>query len=907
MHANQCLIAAAVLAFGLPAIGQEQQGAKDAPKTDTAKPDAAKPDAKKPEPPKDKTFADVIKDSTEIKGLFTLYRTEEKVYLELLPDQLDKIYMVSLTCDSGLGERGFFAAAMCGEVPIVFRKQGKNIQAIVKNPRFTAQPESPMERAVARSFSDSAIGIAKIESLPHPDRKSVLIDLGSLLLADLPMMSFNLEATFRIPYRFDSKHSSFGKIKAFEKNVEIDVAAHYAAERPLLPPIPSPGSTPPPAPPPPRNLPDVRSLFVHYRYSLSELPGPGYRPRLADDRVGHFFDQAEDFSSDVRYSPSRRYISRWRLEKQDPAAPLSPPKQPIVFWMENTIPVQYRGAIRDGALMWNKAFERIGFKDAIVVKQQPDDADWDPADVRYSTIRWFAGTESAFAQGPSRTNPYTGEIYDADIRFMESMTRFRRRQVVEEQNPLTAWETGVPPVLRTAWSKPLESFCTYANDAVRDAEFAMDVIEARGIEPDSPEADKFVSDWLREISAHEVGHTLGLRHNFRASTIHSWEQAQDAQLTAKEGLTGSVMDYIPSNVGAQGGKQGEYHQTTLGPYDFWVIEYAYKPIAASGPDAEWPELQKIASRSAEPALAYGTDEDAGFSSTPWDMDPEVNRNDLGSDPLRYYSHRVNLSEEIFAKIETKLQKSGEGYQVLRRSFNSALGQKGYSLRMAAKYIGGVNHYRDHVGDPGGRLPFQPVPAARQKEALKLLRDHLFAPEAFRFSPQLLNKLNNERFPTWTNIAAMQTRFDVPVHDMVLDVQKSVMGRVYHPVVLKRILDSELTAPKDGFRLGDLFTGIQDAVWAETAGTGAALSINSFRRELQREHLRRAIGMVLRDSAVPEDARTMSRQSLVTLRGRIQSALSRPGVRMPVETRAHLSESVARIDETLKANMQRTAF
>ena len=209
-----------------------------------------------------------------------------------------------------------------------------------------------------------------------------MIDLGALLLTDVPMLSYDLEATFRISYRFDPKNSVFGTVKGFPKNVEIETIAHYATDRPPLPPLLPPGAPPPPLPPPPANLPDVRSMLFHLRYSLSERPQTGYQPRLADDRVGHFVNTLEDHSDDNRYSTTKRFINRWHLEKQDPSAKLSPPKQPVVFWLENTIPVKYRDAIRDGVLMWNKAFEKIGFKNAIVVKQQPDDADWDPADVR---------------------------------------------------------------------------------------------------------------------------------------------------------------------------------------------------------------------------------------------------------------------------------------------------------------------------------------------------------------------------------------------------------------------------------------------------------------------------------------------------------------------------------------------
>jgi len=868
-------------------------------------------DAKKPEPAKDKPFAEVVKEAQIIKGLFTLYQTEEKAFLEILPSQVDKMYMLSLTCESGLGERGFYASQMCGERPVVFHKQGKNIQMVARNIRYVAHEGTPIQRAVARSFSDSILGITKLESLPHPERKSVLIDLGGILLTDLPMVAYELEATFRIAYRFDAKNSYFGTIKGFDRNVEIETVSHYAVDRPPLPPLLAPGTTPPPAPPPPRTLPDVRSMVFHMRYSLSDLPETGYRPRLADDRVGHFFEAAEDFTDDVAYAPTRRYINRWHLEKENRSAPRSRPKQPIVFWLENTIPVKYRGAIREGILMWNKAFERIGLQGAIEVRQQPDDADWDPADVRYSTVRWFAGTDAGFAIGPSRANPMTGQIYDADIGFSESITRFRRRQFHEEINPLTMpWESEPPRRFLAPWSSGRERFmCDLAAGAVRDAEFGFDLLIARGLDPDGPEADKFIHAFLREIAAHEVGHTLGLRHNFRASTIHTLEQAQNAELTAKEGLTGSVMDYIPTNIAARGARQGEYQQSTLGPYDYWAIEYAYTQSAASTPEEELPELRRIASRASEPALAYSTDEDAGFGPMPYDMDPAVNRFDLGTDPLKYYTHRVKLSQEVWANLEQKLQKPGEGYQVLRRSFGVSLGQAGSALLLASKYIGGVYHHRDHVGDPGNRLPFEPVPAATQKEALDLLRDHLFSPRAFQFSPRLLNKLANERFPDWTNVASMQTRFDYPIHSQVLSLQRRVLDRVYHPVVLARVSDSEVkvSSPRDAFTLGTLFAGIQESVWAETKAPRQSLNINSYRRSLQREHLRRLIAMVLRDASVPEDARTLSRDNLVSLRRQLRNALATAGLKMTLETRAHLSESIARLDETLKANMQRTAF
>ncbi len=879
---------------------------------ESAKPaESSKPaDSAKPaEAPKEKPFADIVKGAEEISGLFTLYKLDDKVYLEIQPAQLDKTYMLSITCASGLGERGFYASMMCGEIPFRFHKVAKNIQLVTKSPIFTAEAGSPIRRAVDRSFAPSILGSTKIESAPHPGRQSLLIELGPVFLVDLPMASFDLERNFRMPYRFDAKNSSLSGTKAFPRNIEIETRAHYAADRPMVPPLLPPGAPAPPSVPPPQTLGDPRSMLLRFHYSVSELPEAGYLPRLADDRVGHFFVQTEDYSTDNAYRPTRRYISRWRLEKSDPSAALSTPKEPIVFWLENTIPVKYRDAIREGALLWNKAFERIGFRDAVQIRQQPDDADWDPADVRYNTIRWLVTTDAAFAIGPSRHNPYTGQKYDSDIGFAEALTRITRNQIQGELKPISMpWESeaeAAQPFMAPWTASGVGNFCSLGEGALSEAQLGFEVLAARGMDPDSPEADKYIQDFLRYIAAHEVGHTLGLRHNFRGSAIHTLDQNQDASLTAREGLSASVMDYLPANIAPKGAKQGEYYQSTIGPYDYWAIEYAYKPIpGAKTPEDELAELRKIASRAAEPLLAYATDEDAGFGNGPFDMDPTVSRFDLGSDPLEFSRRRVALTGEIVANMESKLLKPGDGYQTLRRAFSPAFNSSGQAMFMAAKYIGGVSHYRDHFGDPGGRLPFQPVTAAKQKEALTLLRKNLFSTEAFKFPPQLLNKLAAERDSDYFPRRSAPGRFDVPIHQLVLSLQQAVLNRLLHPVTLSRILDSEVKSEPPGqeFRLSELFLGLQDEIWSELK---SSKPVTSYRRSLQREHLKRMTNLVLRDAAAPEDARTMARYTLTQLQSQIRAAAANAA--LPLETRAHYSESAARIEESLKAQVQRMAF
>ena len=204
--------------------------------TKPAQPAPPKPEAQKP-------FSELTKDSKEIPGLFHMYRTDEKLYLEIRPDQFDKLYMLSLTCDSGIGERGVYAAAMCGETPVVFHRIKKNtVQLIARNTMFRAQPGTPMARAVEQSFSDSVMGNSSVVSLPHPERNSLLIDLGSLLLTDMPMFSYELEVDFRLPYRFDPANSTFGGVRGYDSNVEIETIAHYAAESVRPFPALTPGS-----------------------------------------------------------------------------------------------------------------------------------------------------------------------------------------------------------------------------------------------------------------------------------------------------------------------------------------------------------------------------------------------------------------------------------------------------------------------------------------------------------------------------------------------------------------------------------------------------------------------------------------------------------------------------------------
>jgi len=784
---------------------------------------------------------------------------------------------------------------MGGSFPFTFHQSGKSIQWVLKNTTFTATNGTPAARATERSFPNGLLGSTKILSQPHPDRKSILINISELLVTDLPGFAAVLKDVYKPgDYKFDKGNSAVANAKAFPENVLFEVALHYTCDNPKV------GSL---------TLPDTRSVPLVVKYDFSAIKETGYKSRLADDRVGHFLTVHEDFSSDHPATPFVRHIHRWQLEKSDPSAALSVPKQPIVFWLENTIPAEYRDSMREGALLWNKAFEKIGFRDAIIVKQQPDDADWDPADSRYSTIRWFAGVDASFAIGPSRANPFTGQIYDADIGFSEGIIRSVRRQADEFFQPTLpgahatdamggagASEAATP----FGWCRNIRYMCEYADGLAQQAAFGMNVIDSRG--DWSPEVEqKLMHEYLVEVTAHEVGHTLGLRHNFRASSMLRADELMDLEKTSEIGQSGSVMDYNPIVIAPKGKKQGNFVPVTLGPYDFWAIEYAYKPCVN-----EKEDLAKIAARSAEPQLAYGTDEDAMGTYSASSIDPLANQFDQSSDPLAYFQTRVAVINELWANMESKLVREGEGYQILRRTVGHGLNEYYRSLVTSSKFIGGIYHYRDHSGDPNGRSPFVPVPADKQREALDFLQRNAFSETAFNLPAGVLNKLAPERLASLDGIDNLYNarRVDYPWHDSVISVQRAVLNRLYEPVTLSRIQDNELRfeGNQKPFTMADMFSALDGSIWSELDAPTERIS--SLRRNLQREQMKQLTRLTLRTNPqAPEDATSLARASLVNLRRKLEVVLRNESLK-DTATRAHLQETHDRIDAVLQAHVQK---
>jgi hypothetical protein len=852
---------------------------------------AARPDPAAPRP-----FADVIKDATRQDGFVPVWRKDDKVWLEIAPERMNKPLLFSVNTAQSVGERGLYGSQMGPRWLVEFRRVGTQIHLLARQQGFRAARDVAAGRAVSEGFSDSLVASTAVASAAHPERKSILVD-ASFLLGDIAGYSTQLEFAYRLPFSVDRTNSYFETVRAEAGLTTLSTKVHFAVPRIGAPPLLPPGAPAPLTPPPPSTTPDPRSLFIGFVYSLRELPAEPMATRPADARVGFFTSSYTDLSDDIKPTNRVHNINRWRLEKKDPSAALSEPIQPITYWLDRNIPKRYRASVEAGILEWNKAFERIGFKNAVVARQQGDDDVFDNMDAGHASIRWFVGADVGFAIGPSHTDPRSGEILDADIGMSDVFGRGARRSASEDIAAEIAGGGAMP-----AWRQAMgvmagqgeQMLCTYAAEGAQEMGFAMDLLAARGdLDPTSPEAEALAQAYVKDVVMHEVGHTLGLRHNFLASTTVTREQLKDKALTSQRGISGSVMDYNPFNLAMAGEPKAEPLMTSLGPYDYWAIEYAYKPQPK---EQEAAQLKAVLERSrTDPSLAFADDGDAGgFPGNPG-LDPRVNRFDLGDDPLAYALRRVALSKELWQRVQERGVQPGDDALRLRRSLIEGLRQMARAPAMAAKYVGGMYAERDIQGT--GRVGFKPVEPAVQRKALVFLNEQIFAVDSFRFKPEFLASLTPEYIDF--NRAGP---FSVP--QTVLALQTAALDSVLDAGTARRLLELPMYLGDEGKRgaisLNEVYSTIQAAVWSELK-TGK--EIEPMRRSLQREHLKRLQALLTRPSpALPADAVSLARMQAVELQSQLRSAVARKG--MAVENKAHLEDALALITEALRATLQR---
>jgi hypothetical protein len=872
-------------------------------------------------------FGKVTKGAKETDGLFKLYQKDENLYLEIRPDQFDKPLLAPIAIARGMGMGGY-TLNFDEQWVLVFKHVGDKIQLIRRNVHFRAKPGSAVAHAVEVTYTDSILKALPIVTI-NPMKQAPLINLNEIFMTDFAQLGgFSFGS-------LDTSRSTWGKVKGFPKNIELEVNAVFSGSGFFFRDDSSI---------------DSRGTQVVIHYGLCELPDGGYQPRVADDRVGHFLSVVKDFSTDNKDSTFVRFVNRWRLEPSEPIDDKKPhklvaPKKKIVFWIEKSVPEEYRAYVREGILEWNKAFEKVGFRDAVEVRQQENE-DFDPEDINYNTFRWIT-TDGGFAMGPSRANPLTGELMDADIIFDASMVRFYKLEAkllatgANEPSshiqaarygyglprlPLTgasggpAWNdragtVGVGPVdVRDRLRMIRNGFCQCASHKQLEIGFAAMAVAASDKTKDDKDKaiEELVGQAIKEVTMHEVGHTLGLRHNFKASTMLKNEQLHDTDITHKQGLVGSVMDYSPVNLAPKGVKQGDYFTTTIGPYDYWAIEYAYKPLSG-GTEGEVKDLEKIASKCPQAGLDYGTDEDM---MTP---DPTVNAFDLGADPMQYGKDRMAMADSMMKDLVEKAVEKGEGYQRLRSAFSLLLGCYGNGAYLASNYIGGMYVRRDHRGDPKGRDPMEAVPATKQREALQFLKERILTDKPYRFPPDLLKKLAADRWLHWGNEYGFYSGVEYPLYSRILNIQKIALNQMFDAEVMSRIQNNALqsTNGDSPLTLAEVFRAGTDSVWADLVTQDAPAEGAVIRRNLQREHLKKLTTLVVGNKSraddyfyfvfsfgnrtPPPDARSLARMHLRELGKKIDTVLKEN--KLDDARRAHLEECQEQITKVLAASVQ----
>ena len=768
---------------------------------------------KKNEKKKEKTISELTKSSKKIDGLFTIYQdtVSGKLKMTVSNDQFDKEFIHFSQIADGVTEAGGFRGRYNGGTIFYIKRFFDKIEFIAPNTNFYFDPKSPLSKSKEANISESIFFSTKILV---EDKKN------GLFLIDTDKM-FNSETLTRIksPRRpgassnsfslgsFDKEKSKIREIKNYPKNTNLKTEYVYNNPNYL-----NGGSD---------AIADPRHVSIQVFHSLVEMPDEDYEIRYADPRVGYFTTETSDMTS-TKTTNYRDMINKWRLIKKNPELKISEPIKPITFWIENSTPIEWRETIKDAVLKWNIAFEKAGFKNAIVVKTQPDDADWDAGDIRYNVLRWTSSPNPPFGgYGPSMANPRTGEIIAADImlEFVHFTNRVFYEKLYLDPNANMSLDDD------DTHSENFEHICL-AGEHVHE-----NILYGKTIYPelssDDIELGKLEKDNMYRLIMHEVGHTLGLNHNFKSSHLYSPEELMNPELIKGKSINGSVMEYPASNVSLDKSKQAQFSDVSVGPYDVWAIEFAYKPKLNSS------EINDILIRSTEPELAFGNDADA-MSSSNRGIDPRIMVYDLSNDPIKFATDRFILNKRLMSEIQDKFLKEGSTYEDLRRAFYILNSSSSRAGSVISRFIGGVYVDRSVVGQQGGTKPYTPVNYEDQKKAMNTLAKYIFAPESFKIPNELYNLLARER--------RGQDFFSGPedpkIHDQVLGYQTVALSHLLHPNTLQRIIDSELYGNQ--YKLTEFMTDLNSAIFDADIKNN---NINTFRQNLQATYVSRLIEMV----------------------------------------------------------------
>jgi hypothetical protein len=820
-----------------------------------------------PPAPKKPTVAEKTKGNKKVDGLFTLYQDTAtgSVQMYVRKDQLDKEFIYQSFSLSG--PTALFLNQSMHRATSVFKvkKAFDKLEFAVVNTGFYYDKNNPVSKTAE---------VDKPEAIFYNDKYSVedadgyLVNVDALFLSEKldpvkPIFAPSPNALFTFNLGgLNPTKSKYADLRSFPANTDVVVDLSYDNPTTLAQGGP--------------DITDARYVRVRMQHSFIEMPKNDFRPRRDDPRVGYFTQQRNDQTSisPVNY---KDMINHWYLKKKDPSAALSEPVEPLVYWIENTTPVEYRQAIMDAGHKWNEAFEKAGFKNAVQMKIMPDDATWDPADIRYNVIRWVSSAQPAYgAIGPSFVNPRTGQILGADITvewFSGSAT-----PIFDDLYNGAPMEQPLPTA---GLNINRYDNCTIAGELKAQYTTGLTTLEIAGAP--AGEIKEMHKQFLTYLIMHEMGHTLGLNHNMKSSQMLSPAEINNTSITHSIGLMGSVMDYPAINVSLDRSKQGDYYTTKAGPYDLWAIEYAYTPFSEA---EEERGITRILSRSGDPKLAFGNDGD-DMRAPGKAMDPRVNINDLSSDAIGYAEERFKLVNSLMGKLVNKYSREGQSYAELRARYNTLNGQRNAMINAVSRYVGGVYIDRSYPEQKSLTKPYTPVSLATQKRAMEIMSKYVFAPDAFDADAQVFPYLqiqrrgfnqpgNGEDYKVTNNVLALQVN--------------GTLAHIMNPSTLQRITNTRLYGNQYSAAdvMNDLVKGIFDA---DING-----NVNVYRQYLQTSFVAGATQLVASTSPFDNVSKAAALYTIKKLRTKLAAAPS-----TNEETKAHRANMIFLIDKALKTD------
>jgi len=868
-------------------------------------------------------FKEVVSTADGSNALFGLWvnNDENQMLLELPRGWDRKKFFIAVTPSAGVT----FSGLQGNESYVYLRKYDERIAFIAPETSVRSTGTKTSKESVDTIFTDTVL--VDVPIVANGPNGQPVIDLDSLLVSNASKIAGS------VGRGANSRLTTIITAKSFPKNLEVAL-----------------------------EMPTSGGNLKRIHYSISEVPErSSYKPRKADERVGFFTTNFRDLGQPHEEDKWVHYINRWDLQKRDASLSLSPPKKPIVFYIEHTVPVKYRRWVRDGVLYWNDAFEKIGIDSAIEVYYQDEATgahmEKDPEDVRYNFLRWL-NNDIATAIGPSRAHPLTGEILDADIVLTDGWIRAYWRwysQIPKAEEAMATltpsdiqWLEDYPewdPRIRTAspteqarifaerdrrkaageldpgkslmdpilasdenlaeiadWLGDEDRHCLAAYQLASQMAFARLGIEALDlVEHGAPSEtgratdDKldgipewFIGPLISGLVCHEVGHTLGLRHNFKASGLYTMEEINSEDIRGKKPFTASVMDYNPVNFNMETGDvQGDYAMIGVGPYDIWAIEYGY----TLSKEAD------VLKRSNEPAHAYLTDEDTAGP------DPLAKRYDFSKDPLTYAQNQMRIVKKLRADLLTSYVEDGESWSKARRGYETTLRMQSGSAGMLIDWIGGAFVNRNKKGDFGDEdvTPVTVVPAEQQRDALNFVIENIFDEDAFDLSPNLLAHFNVDK---WYGGGGDSGEATWPVHDRILGLQASMLSSILAPSRLGMVYDNEyrVAQDEDALTMAEIFETLMEAVYSgidETDGdwTNREPMISSMRRNLQAEMTDRLIGLSTGRVRMFRPVRTLALHHTRALYKQIEDILEN-NASLDVYSNSHLEDMHQRLGKAL---------